>query len=67
MGTTCEYVYLTTLAPWGRWNRVKDLKLTRTDEKNTKCPIYSLSVHPDGTRLATGGLGMFTSADGRLS
>ncbi|ODO10307.1 protein HIR1 [Cryptococcus amylolentus CBS 6273] len=25
-------------------------------EKKAKCPIYSISVHPDGTRLATGGL-----------
>ncbi|WVQ81686.1 hypothetical protein IAT38_003811 [Cryptococcus sp. DSM 104549] len=25
-------------------------------EKKNKCPIYSISVHPDGTRLATGGL-----------
>jgi len=31
-----------------------------SDEKNNKCPIYSISVHPDGTRLATGGLGMLT-------
>ncbi|WWD19490.1 hypothetical protein CI109_103951 [Kwoniella shandongensis] len=28
---------------------------TSGDKKN-KCPIYSISVHPDGTRLATGGL-----------
>ncbi|RXK39445.1 hypothetical protein M231_03278 [Tremella mesenterica] len=26
------------------------------EKKNSRCPIYSLSVHPDGTRLATGGL-----------
>ncbi|OCF32185.1 protein HIR1 [Kwoniella heveanensis BCC8398] len=25
-------------------------------EKKARCPIYSISVHPDGTRLATGGL-----------
>ncbi|KAK4689347.1 protein HIRA/HIR1, partial [Tremellales sp. Uapishka_1] len=32
-----------------------------TGEKKNKCPIYSISVHPDGTRLATGGLGKLTS------
>ncbi|KAL1412113.1 HIR complex subunit [Vanrija albida] len=26
-----------------------------TDEKQSRTPIYSISVHPDGTRLATGG------------
>jgi protein HIRA/HIR1 len=26
-------------------------------EKKTKGTIYSISVHPDGTRLATGGVG----------
>ncbi|OCF74130.1 protein HIR1 [Kwoniella mangroviensis CBS 8886] len=25
-------------------------------EKKGRCPIYSISVHPDGTRIATGGL-----------
>ncbi|WVR00330.1 hypothetical protein IAU59_007473 [Kwoniella sp. CBS 9459] len=25
-------------------------------EKKARCPIYSINVHPDGTRLATGGL-----------
>lgn len=28
-----------------------------TVEKNNRCPIYTLSVHPDGTRLATGSIG----------
>ncbi|ORY28137.1 putative transcription corepressor [Naematelia encephala] len=27
-----------------------------TDEKDKRSPIYSISVHPDGTRLASGGL-----------
>jgi hypothetical protein len=36
---------------------VRSSELTVIDEKNNKCPIYSISVHPDGTRLATGGLG----------
>ena len=27
------------------------------DERDRKAAIFSLSVHPDGTRLATGGLG----------
>jgi len=27
------------------------------DEKSKKAPIYSLHVHPDGTRLATGAQG----------
>lgn len=31
---------------------------SHTGEKQTKSPIYSISVHPDGTRLATGGQGM---------
>ncbi|BEI86202.1 hypothetical protein CcaverHIS002_0604890 [Cutaneotrichosporon cavernicola] len=26
-----------------------------TGDKNTRSPIYSIAVHPDGTRLATGG------------
>ncbi|KAL7418351.1 HIR complex subunit [Cryptotrichosporon argae] len=29
--------------------------VVHTGEKKNKCTIYSISVHPDGTRLATGG------------
>ncbi|ORX40750.1 putative transcription corepressor [Kockovaella imperatae] len=38
------------------------MRLTRpnwvkhTDDKDRRSPIFSISVHPDGTRLATGGL-----------
>lgn len=31
--------------------------LVAVGEKKAKIAIYSISVHPDGTRLATGGLG----------
>lgn len=30
------------------------------DEKNKKASVFSIHAHPDGTRIATGGLGMFT-------
>jgi hypothetical protein len=35
-------------------------------EKKTKGTIYSLSVHPDGTRLATGGVGECSSLSRHL-
>lgn len=38
--------------------RCRILKLiVSAGEKKTKGTVYSLSVHPDGTRLATGGVG----------
>lgn len=38
--------------------RCSENKLTPIGgEKKSKCPVYSMSVHPDGTRLATGGMG----------
>ena len=35
---------------------VPDWVVHRADERSKRTTIYSLSVHPDGTRLATGGL-----------
>nr|XP_018260715.1 uncharacterized protein I303_06430 [Kwoniella dejecticola CBS 10117]OBR82873.1 hypothetical protein I303_06430 [Kwoniella dejecticola CBS 10117] len=32
------------------------MDLVAVGEKKGRCPIYSISVHPDGTRIATGGL-----------
>jgi len=41
----------------GELTRSEAFQLT-IDDKDRKSPIYSLSVHPDGTRLATGGIGV---------
>jgi hypothetical protein len=58
MGPACQYVYRLCLGPLAYTCHKGNHKLIQLDDKNNKCPIYSLSVHPDGTRLATGGLGM---------
>ena len=40
--------------------------VTHAGEKIQRCPIYTLSVHRDGTRLATGGLGKLELTEGEL-